>query len=216
MMRVSKNIIVICEGASEWTYLQRLNAFLAGLPFPDGWYEVPVRFIGRPGRNGVGSGSFNAVKRELAVARKLNRSAMAWVWVDADLYVRNERACGDSYRGRSGGVPPFCFSLYNFEDFVALHLDDEGFERWARVMTEGGHFRSPLPWEAYKGLFASVLPEYRKGDLPADFITVESLGNLRRHLTQLPRMELNGLPVERTFAHAMLEELSRRYPELRA
>ena len=49
-MASPKNIVVVCEGESEWTYLQRLNSALAGEPFPEGWVEPPVRFIGRAPR----------------------------------------------------------------------------------------------------------------------------------------------------------------------
>lgn len=44
-MNRSKNIIVVCEGASEWMYLQRLNSFLSSQPFPEGWLDVPIRFM---------------------------------------------------------------------------------------------------------------------------------------------------------------------------
>lgn len=210
-MQSPKNIVVVCEGESEWTYLQRLNSALAGLPFPDGWLEVPVRFIGRPKKTGVGSGAFNAVERELRKEMRQNQSAEKWAWVDADLYVRNDKDCGTNYRKRSAGIPPFHFSVFNFEDFLALHLDDDGFGRWIKVMTEAGHFQSPLHWDVYKRNFEIIVPGYRKGGLPADFITLDSLGNLNRHLMQIPDINPRGLPIERTFARSMLDVVSRWY-----
>ena len=106
------------------------------------------------------------------------------------------------------GSPPFHFAVFNFEDFLALHLDDEGFSRWVEIMTEAGHFKKPLHWDDYKGSFEKVMPGYRKGSLPADFITLASLGNLSRHLLQMPAVDLKDLRVERTFAASMLDEVS--------
>ncbi len=210
-MASPKNIVVVCEGESEWTYLQRLNSALAAEPFPEGWSDVPIRFVGRPKKTGVGSGVFKAVERELRKEMKQNPSVEKWVWVDADLYVRNDKECGTNYRKRAAGIPPFCFSVFNFEDFLALHLDDEGFERWIGVMEESGHFKNPLHWDDYRGRFEKVMPGYRKGGLPADFVTLTSLGNLSRHLAQLPRVEWRGFMEKRMFASAMLDEVSRWY-----
>ncbi len=210
-MASPKNIVVVCEGESEWTYLQRLNSALAGEPFPEGWVEPPVRFIGRPKKTGVGKGAFKAVERELRKEMKRNPSAEKWAWVDADLYVRDYKACGTNYRNRAAGIPPFHFTVFNFEDFLALHLDDEGFGRWVEVMTKAGHFKEPLHWDDYKGHFTKVIPGYRKGGLPADFVTLASLGNLNRHLSQMPATDLKDLQVERTFAASVLKEVSRWY-----
>lgn len=207
-----KNIVVICEGESEWTYLQRLNSALAAEPFPDGWMECPVRFIGRPKKTGVGNGSFRAVERELRKEIRANPSLEKWVWVDPDLYVRNCKGCGVNYKNRAVGIQPFHFTLFNFEDFLALHLDDEKFDCWVKVMADAGHFTNPLHWDEYKRHFEKVMPGYHKGGLPADFITLLALGNLKRHLLQMPAMELKGLWVEHTFAEAMLDEISRWYP----
>lgn len=208
-----KNIIVICEGASEWVYLQRLNSFLAAHPFPDGWWEPPIRFIGKPKR-GVGNGTYKAIVRALNNERQQNKTTEIWVWVDADLYVRNEHACGDSYRNRPAAVPAFRFSAFNFEDFLALHLDDDRFAHWLREMTTCGHLQRPLPWSQYESHLLTILPNYRKGELPADFITPVSLGNLKRHLGQMPKVCLQNQQNEPTFARALLQELTRWYPDL--
>lgn len=210
-MASPKNIVVVCEGESEWTYLQRLNSALAALPVPEDWVEPPVRFIGRPKKTGVGKGSFKSVERELRKEMKQNPTAEKWAWVDADLYVRDYKDCGGNYRNRAAGIPPFHFSIFNFEDFLALHLDDDGFGRWVEVMTEAGHFKNPLRWDEYKVLFEKIIPGYRKGGLPADFVTLESLGNLSRHLLQMPAAELKDLRVDCTFAASMLDEISRWY-----
>ena len=141
----------------------------------------------------------------------MNPSAEKWVWVDADIYVRDYKDCGTNYQNRASGIPPFHFTVFNFEDFLALHLDDDGFERWVEVMTEAGHFNNPLYWEDYKKHFENVLPGYQKGGLSADFVTLTSLGNLNRHLSQMPIVNLKSLQVERTFAQSMLKEILRWY-----
>ena len=215
-MNRSKNIIVVCEGASEWMYLQRLNSFLSSLPFPDGWFDVPIRFVGKPPKTGVGTGEYKAIEREIRRVGKQNCSLERWTWVDADLYVRNDKACGDHYLKRPMGIAPFAFSVLNFEDFLALHLDDDRFSLWKEVMTKAGHFQEPLHWEEYRPLYQKIVPGYHKADIPVDFITLASLGNLRRHLMQMPFVDLKGLSVGRTFADFMLAEITCWYkiPEI--
>lgn len=207
-MNRSKNIIVVCEGASEWMYLQRLNSFLSSQPFPEGWFDVPIRFIGKPPKTGVGTGEYKAVEREIRKVGRQNHLLDRFAWVDADLYVRNDKACGDNYLNRPKDIAPFAFSVLNFEDFLALHFDDDRFFCWREVMRTAGHFNRPLHWEEYRTLYQQVMPGYHKADIPADFITLESLGNLKRHLNQMPEVNFNGLKVDCSFAHIMLNALS--------
>lgn len=210
-MNKTKNIVVICEGSSEWIYIQRLNSFLMSLPFPDGWWNVPINFIGIPKKYGVGTGNYNNIEKEYRCAARTYPKEEKLVWVDSDLYIRNDKGCADNYLSRPNGIPPFCFSICNFEDFVALHLDDNRFNCWFNIMTNAGHFKNPLHWEEYKNYFKKVVPDYIKGSLPADFVTKESLGNLHRHLLQMPSVDSCGFKIERTFARVMIEEISNWY-----
>ena len=211
-MNVPKNIIVICEGASEATYLQRLNSFLANQPYPDEWYDVPIRFVIKPSKEGVGTGAYKRVEQALRKEIKANPTFEKWVWVDADLYVRNDKGARDGYLKRPQTIPSFFFSVLNFEDFLALHLDDDKFAAWIQIMSSAGHFRTPLHSDDYETLFKQILPHYRKAELPVDFITLESLGNLKRHLSQMPTIDNHGLPIDRTFAAAIVAEINHWYP----
>lgn len=210
-MNVTKNIIVICEGASEATYFQRLNSFLVSQPYPDDWCDVPIRFVIKPSKEGVGTGAYKRVEQALRKEIKANPKFEKWVWVDADLYVRNDKGTRDGYLKRSQTIPSFCFSVLNFEDFLALHLDDEKFAAWVQIMSNAGHFKTPLHSDDYETLFKQIMPNYRKAELPIDFITLESLGNLKRHLSQMPTIDFHGLPIEHSFAQALIDEISRWY-----
>lgn len=214
MMNSAKIIIVVCEGASEWAYIQALNSFIESLPFQDGYYDAPIRFVGKPKKTGVGKGAHKAAEKVFREVSKCERTAETWVWVDADLYVRNDKSCGTLYKNRPKGIPPFHFSIFNFEDFLALHLCDADFHRWIKVMSSAGHFNHPLHNADYEVQFEGFIPGYKKGNLPPDFITVASLKNLKRHIALLPHMNLNNLSVHKTFATSLIDELEQCYPNL--
>ena len=102
----------------------------------------------------------------------------------------------------------------NFEDFIALHYGDELVERWKTKFSEVGHFRCPLHWEEYKVYYSELFPDYRKNLLPIEFLSVEALRNLFRHMDEMPDVDYNGLRVENTFAGLLKAVLMRSYPAM--
>ena len=213
--------LVICEGVSECNYLQHLQRFVRELPLPVGTCSQ-LNFIGLPKsrdpqtlqRKGVGTGEYGKVVRAYKAERKRNRSAQFLIWVDDDLYVRNDKGCGVNYERKPQGIPDFSFSVHNFEDFVALHLPAELFERWRVEMSRAGHFENPLHGEDYGAVFEKILPKYQKGELPDGFVSVESLSNMIRHIGMLPEMSQGCLTRRQMFANDLAAILKEAYPDV--
>ena len=55
--------IIVCEGESEWAYLQRLQGFLEDQEVPAGTFESPLHFIG-PVSAIAKNGSFGKIKAD--------------------------------------------------------------------------------------------------------------------------------------------------------
>ena len=164
--------IIVCEGESEYAYLQRLGSFLNAQPLPDGTFETPIRFIG-PTRAVAKTGSFRTIKRAFNKTRKENKRAPSiQIWADFDLYHRNDRDCAGGYAAKTSGIPDFLFSFHNFEDFLALHWSGAQLAEWLRYGSPAGrnHFAAPLHSKNYEPEIERIFPGYRKGTLSPDFI----------------------------------------------
>lgn len=215
------HILVICEGASECNYLVHLQRFLRELP-PLAVCGMPLTLIGLPKnydpstlrRKGVGTGTFGKIVSTYNAEWRKNKSARFLIWVDDDLYVRDDKMCGTHYAQKTNEVPDFSFSVHNFEDFIALHFPDGQFEEWKGVLGSTGHFQRPLHGAEYATHFQRIWPKYKKGDLPLDFVTDSSLRNMIRHLQSLPPMAEGGISRTRTFAQDLADILKQAYPEI--
>lgn len=221
--------IVVNEGASERTYLQSLRSFFANRMPLDEYFCPRLDLIPKVTNGGIGGGAFPLVRKTFRVCRQIDRHASIVIWVDADIYVRNgtvsERRNAEAY-ARKGNLPDFFFSVMNFEDFLALHFDDDLFDRWYDELEASGHFDTPLSGEAYAPVFAPIWTsqiarlgisqtEYAKGDLPADFISVETLCNMMRHAVDLRMQKLfRGNSSSRTFPEFLSDCLREQYPEI--
>lgn len=204
--------IIVCEGESEWAYLQRLQSFLDDQPSPMGGFEPPLRFV-VPERMVVETGSFGKLKSRYNHTRKTNNKYSIKVWTDFDLYHRNDLKCAELYAAKTAGIPDFHFSFHNFEDFYALHWDGPRFEEWLRFGNQG-HFSMPLHARDYLPQIKRIFPEYRKGELPTDFISWVSLNNLKANLARQPSSNphhLQGIP---SFGAFLIGEMERAYPDV--
>jgi len=81
--------IIVCEGESESTYLQRLQGFLDDQELPPGTFNTSLQFI-VPERVIVKSGSFGKIKSRYNKTRKQNKNTSIQIWADFDLYHRND------------------------------------------------------------------------------------------------------------------------------
>jgi len=204
--------IIVCEGESEWTYLQRLQSFLDQQPLADGIFETPLRFI-VPERVIVKNGTFGKLKNRYNQTRKQNKNFSIQIWADFDLYHRNDKSCAVNYARKTAGIPDFLFSYHNFEDFYALHSDGDRFQEWLRFGASG-HFATPLHSVGYLPEIKRIFPGYGKGDLPVDFISWDSLKNLKLNKAQHPRSNPHNLQGIGCFADFLISEIERAYPGL--
>ena len=212
--------IMVCEGISERAYLQRLQSFLDDQTAE---WPVPLRFISRlpTSRDGSeqGGGFYKDVVKCYKAQRRSNPRSPIEVWVDDDIYVRHDSARDRknraSYLGKPADIPDFVFSFHNFEDFLALHLDDDAIRCWHTAFDATGHAARPLHAVQYKPLFDSVLPGYRKGTLAADFITRESLLRLKANLAR-PLVPAPAEPSFRSFARFLIDQIDATFPDLLA
>lgn len=221
--------VAIVEGATERAYLQQLNAFLLQEMELDGnGFDAKIQFYPHLTNRTEGSGWFGLVKP--ALSREIGRGSggNVAIIVDSDIYVRNANSqeCSNSAAyAHKGDLPDFNFSLHNFEDFLALHFEDDLFEKWKGVFMARRHFDVPLQGREYASIWQSLwkkylgwrpdLPSlpYKKGVIPRGFVTLESLANMIRHardplIRQVSEScrELTDLPL-----HVLMSTLLRKH-----
>ena len=199
-----KRIVIFCEGQSEIAYVEQLNAFLLN------WAENSMPFIVFIPIN-TGGGRFGNVQTAMRenFMKRINRK----IWVDYDLYhpCRPDNCC-EEYRNRLRHIPPFHFSFHNFEDFLILHYPLGHLRKWALEFGNTGHSNNPLHDEEYAPHFQKIIPGYKKGALPLNFINAESLGNLKQNLSKRP-IKPHEDPEFLDFAQFLLDELEAAHPE---
>lgn len=224
-MSLPGSYIVICEGASEANYLTLLNRLLATLPPPDGLNGRSLRFnlpsLGEASfdrsspyaERCVGSGRFAHLEKAYRKVSKDNRGMDILVWADWDLYERNDFDCLTSYVAKKTGAPDFHFSFQNFEDFWAMHLDDERFHAWLHRMDVDKHWTAPLHSDVYLPLFQGMVAGYEKGKLEDMDLTVDRLNNMRKHVLDIKRLSVNNMPQSsHLFAEFLSKTLKQFYP----
>lgn len=214
-MPVTRHLIV-CEGESERTYLQRLQSFLDAQKVLPGVFETPLQFIG-PVQAIAKTGSFGKLVSTFKKTRTANRSRSIQIWADFDLYHRNDCRCAERYAAKTAGIPDFLFSFHNFEDFYALHFDGDQLAAWQHYGGPVGrrHFTAPLHAREYVPEIESIFSGYKKNDLPADFINWTSLRNLKANLAHQPsNSNPHNLVGIRSFATFLIDQIERAYPGL--
>jgi len=208
-----KRHIIVCEGESEWAYLQRLQSFLDNQELPPDTFETRLQFI-VPKRVIAKTGSFGKIKNLYNRTRKQNKKCSIQIWADFDLYHRNDKNCADHYARKTAGIPDFLFSYHNFEDFFALHFDGATLAAWLDYGSTKGrdHFTVPLHARDYIPEINRIFPGYRKGSLNANFVTWDSLRILKANLDHQPRSNPHNLTGVRSFAEFLIGEIERAYP----
>lgn len=221
--------VVVSEGASERAYLQMLRSFLVNhMPLCDD-LQPRLNFIPKITNDGVGGGAFSLVRKTYLACRKADRRTPIAIWVDMDIYVRNGNAaeCRNARMyAQKGALPDFMFSVMNFEDFLALHFDDDLFEQWYNAMRMRRHFATPLRSADYAPIFAPIWTsqmnrkglvggQYAKGDMPANFISDTMLRNMMRHARdQRMAILFRKYTMQQTFAEFLAACLQEQYPDV--
>lgn len=194
---MEKKIIIICEGKNDVSYLNALQRFVENdVPLLPGEVDPLLRFIPLPEEEGNCTGQFDKIVDTYQSAIEIFDKVSVSVWVDADIYIRNEsfhsdktKFNGTEYLNRSSDIPVFYFSYHNFEDFLALHFDIEKFQYWKssvllvpNKLSNLSHHDSPLSRSEYAPLFQKVFPRYsKKKKMPFD-LSIERLANLRLNI----------------------------------
>lgn len=156
--------LIICEGDSEYAYVQELNRLLN---------ERGCRAILTP-CNAHGGGF--ASLRQICRRKKTQRNGRTFILADRDIYERNDNGNRDSYESECRFMPPFMFQYWNFEDFLLMHFDSSVLGAWREEAYQCGHKAIPksagefekiyeLFCEQYNKVLKFALP-YEKGDMP--------------------------------------------------
>jgi hypothetical protein len=169
-------INVICEGYSEQRYLTLINRFFRTNKVNITFHPIEI-----------GGGHFNVVKGQLKrhgyLKKKTNYSEV-FVWVDKDVYIRDEQGNNAKYEAFIKEYPglKFCFNYLSFEDFFMLHQDVDTIKKWHDMCRKEGHFKNPIKSEKCLKMIKKLVPDYEKGSLPSEFrIDENSLKHLFRN-----------------------------------
>lgn len=212
-MESKKTYLIICEGASEYAYVQEMNRYLNER-------GSRLAFVARD----AGGGGFKSL-RQLCRSMKTKANGRTFILADRDIYFRNDNDNGSQYEREKDVMPPFLFQAWNFEDFLLLHFPHEVVRAWREACRQSGHFARPFHsekfgpaysafCEAHASELAYQLP-YEKGDMPfavkdrhvrcllanrkSDFPSSDFIGLLWRLGVRDKRQEL----LERDFAQVV-------------
>ena len=163
-MKTKKPILIICEGDSEYAYVQELNRYLN---------EQRSDMVLVP--KNAGGGYFTNI-RQYCRALKTKRNGCTFVLADEDIYFRDDNHTGEQYEKEKDLVPPFVFQRWNFEEFLLLHCPREIVLEWIKTAELSGHLTAPKHSQEFLPLFQQFcenhkeslgfsLP-YEKGDMP--------------------------------------------------
>lgn len=163
-MESKKTYLIICEGASEYAYIQELNRYLNAR-------RSRLVFVAR----NAGGGGFKSL-RQLCRAMKTKANGRTFILADRDIYFRNDDDNGTQYEREKEIMPPFLFQSWNFEDFLLLHFPDEVVSAWREACARSGHLSQPLHSEQFGLTYAAFCDQhtdelafqlpYEKGDMP--------------------------------------------------
>lgn len=162
-----KVYIVLCEGSSEYAYIQILNRIL-----DEHNISIVLKAVI------LGNGHFKTVKKKVEAYNYKERKKLK-IWIDEDIYKRNEQQNYTKYLKYKSKMPDFLFTQYNFEDFLIMHLDDKIITEWQEKLIKRNHFNVPLISDEYIDLLKknmTIFKDYQKGVIPDEIqITFESI-----------------------------------------
>lgn len=174
-MANNRMITILCEGDSEYAYIQELNRYLQE-------NECKLRFT--PRRPPIGTGFFSNVAARLKEEKRKNPRSCIKILLDDDIYVRNGNVRERDNRLKFESCPykdEFLFNTHNFEDFLMLHCDDKTLKQWLATCASTNHANVPMHSAQYEPLVKEIFPGYEKGELPIGPIDQKKLDNLFRH-----------------------------------
>ena len=198
-MEIKKPYLIICEGDSEFAYIQELNRFLNE-------QGLPIVFIA----HNAGGGGFKNL-RQVCRALKTRRNGRTFIMADRDIYHRDDNGDGSMYEKEKDTVPPFLFQTWNFEDFLLMHFPAVVISGWRDEAERSGHKATPLHGCDHMPIFLAFCEDnkaalnfmfpYEKGDVPVALT--------KQHIDQLFANNASGSFPHSEFAE-MLSKLMNR------
>ena len=150
----------------------------------------------------IGSGHYSYVYRKYLSWKKNNRKCNAYIWIDKDVYIRNEHDNYDNYQ-ISPIKDSFRFNYMNFEDFLVLHLSIEKINEWQDICNLKNHFVNPLCSRDYLSLFKEkMISDYEKGSFPIKIFNMNTIKNLIKNNND------ENILISSEFINLLEEELS--------
>jgi hypothetical protein len=116
---------------------------------------VPLKFIPLFTKNK--NGHYKSAEKGFNNARTSNRGTGIKIWVDYDIYLRNDKDNMTQYQNKPTRIPDFHFSFHNFEDFLVMHMEDQRVRAWHECVEPTGHFRKPLHSRDYGPHFRNII-----------------------------------------------------------
>lgn len=86
----NKTYIILCEGSSEKAYIQLINRLLTK-------NNIKITFAAKE----IGTGHFSDVEKAYKKQCTENKKIDKVIWVDKDIYKRNDRNNGIEYAGKA-------------------------------------------------------------------------------------------------------------------
>lgn len=168
----NKTYMILCEGSSEFAYIQQINRILDQ-------NNISISLVAKE----IGTGHFSDVEKAYKKQCKENKKLAKVIWVDKDIYTRNDKHNDTKYSNKEPNIPDFLFTTYNFEDFLVMHLDDNIVNAWEQILNVNRHFNTPLKSNEYIPLLKeniAIFNNYEKGNIPFD-ITLENIKQAYRN-----------------------------------
>jgi hypothetical protein len=167
MPKIVKRIYyIICEGSSEENYIIKLNKFFR---------ENSINCSFEPyNPKGIIPETFSKIKKiyEKVSSEKIRRNAETIFWIDDDMFRRGEisrqkiRDCFE--RLQDGNKVKHYYNYENFEDWLAMHLEEKLFLSYYDECNQRGHFEKPMYKKEYEPLIKKFIPFYEKSKLPCE------------------------------------------------
>ncbi len=194
MANLNQIIIIVCEGVSEKAYIQELNRIFKEK-------EYNFKLVSKISEGG----QYQTVINKFKSVRTINPKDKIYIWVDYDLYKRNDQGCFDKYRDKPKDIPDFLFSKMNFEDVLILHSEKIILDNWLKQCYKRNHFERPLQSAEFEPLFNRFCEKYfnisyRKGEIPFEM-------DEEKLLTIFNNIKTKAVPIDSDFHKMLLEYL---------
>jgi len=163
-------IYILCEGKTEYNYVQSLNKLLRQHGDCNALLFIPNNLEGKLTHKNCKARITNKIKK----LHKDSRATACYAWLDYDIFQRlheeNRRQkileSLNNIKFQTNNIRCI-FNHMNGEDFIILHKENNIIKQWENVCIENNHFKNPMPSKDYLTKFKELVPKYKKGDTPA-------------------------------------------------